>query len=948
MARNHASHRFLRASLATLLAGFGTLALAQDVARQVAPADGWAAIGAGTRGGADALVSQIYTVRDRLQLVSALAGGGTLPKIIKVVGVIDMSEGVPFTSRADQTARGSVVVPSNTTLIGAGPGAGLVNGSIIISGVSQVIVRNLRIVAPCDVAPVFDPTDGATGSWNANFDAISVIGSSNVWIDRNTITDAPVTDDTLPIVDGQIRQCHDGAIDITLASDLVSVTYNLIEMHDKTVLIGGSDSHTGDAGRLRVTVANNVFRNVRQRAPRVRFGQVHVFNNYYEGTRGTAGGVYAHSYSIGVGKSAQILSHANALAVAGASGCASVVQTLSPDALSAFADSGSLLNGVALGACPVPASVGWTVPYVFRPRPATLVKVNALAQAGAGKISTSISGTGGILLTPGTRLPAPGDAMVQIDTPLRIAFDGPPRIGSSGFITIARASDGVVVDRLDISTAPSAGETQTALARTNMEIDALGQGAMPENPALARWVWYRPILVEANVATIRLRSNKLRHGTAYTVSIDPGVLTGTVAGAAFGGVTAGSWSFTTRPAPASPTALVVDDDGATADFRTLQGALNWVMLNCTRGRSATCGAVSVPKRITLMNGSYPEYTVLRWVENLTIRGESRDGVRVGLPNFESFNSGSGGTTAMPGTTLTTGGRVPGRRVLGGGRAVFLVENADLLQLENFTLENPHVRVGTFDNQAKAIYFNTGTAANAARMVAREMTFLAQQDTLQLKGYVWVWRSLIEGNVDYIWGSPRAALFEQSEIRSVVDPASSSPGFILQSRAVAGDKGFVFLDSVLTAAPGVTRAYLGRSGSTTSSTHVDHIAFINTRIGPHILPVGWCVGTGTSRTGQGTGTGCSTNPPPWAGSEGTADGGATDAGGWREFNSTDLVGAPLDLSARLGSAVVRVASVDRTVRLAKTMDSIAGFSNRAEIFFNSTAATGAPGGWDPVP
>jgi hypothetical protein len=31
-----------------------------------------------------------------------------------------------------------------------------------------------------------------------------------------------------------------------------------------------------------------------------------------------------------------------------------------------------------------------------------------------------------------------------------------------------------------------------------------------------------------------------------------------------------------------------------------------------------------------------------------------------------------------------------------------------------------------------------------------------------------------------------------------------------------------------------------------------------------------------------------------------------------------------------------------------MDSIAGFSNRAEIFFNSTAATGAPGGWAPVP
>ena len=935
------------AALGAAFAFCSAAVLAQDVARQTAPADGWAALGGGTRGGADALVSQIYTVRDRLQLVSALAGGGTRPKIIKVVGLIDMSEGVPYASRADQTARGSVVVPANTTLIGAGPGAGLVNGSIIISGVSQVIVRNLRIVAPCDVAPVFDPTDGPTGSWNAAFDAISVIGSSNVWIDRNTITDAPLTDDLLPIENGQIKQCHDGAIDITLASDLVSVTYNVFELHDKTMLIGGSDSHTGDAGRLRVTVANNVFRNVKQRAPRVRFGQVHVFNNYYEGTRG-AGGVYAHSYSIGVGRAAQILSHANVMAVAGATDCASVVQTLSPDATSAFADAGSLLNGAPLGACAVPSAVGWTVPYTFRPRPATLVRVNALAQAGAGKISTSITGTGGILLAPGTQLPVPGDAMAHTDVPLRIAFDGPPRVGSSGFITVARASDGVVVDRLDISTAPSAGETQSAITRTNMEIDGLGLGAMPENLSLARWVWYRPIQVEANVATIRLRSNKLAHGTAYTVTIDPGVLTGSVNGAPFSGVAAGSWSFTTRPAPASPTALVVDDDGSTADFRTLQGALNWVMRHCTRGRSPTCGAVTVPKRITVMNGSYREYAVLRWVENLTIRGESRDGVRIGLPNYESFNPGSGGTSASPGTTLTTGGRVPGRRSLGGGRSVLLVENADLLQLENFTLENPHVRVGTFDNQAEALYFNTSTTASAARMVAREMTFLAQQDTLQLKGYVWVWRSLVEGNVDFIWGSPRAALFEQSEIRSVVDPASSSPGYILQSRAVAGDKGFVFLDSTVTAAPGVTRAFLGRSGSSTSSTHVDHIAFINTRIGPHNLPVGWCVGTGTSRTGQGTGTGCSTNPPPWAGSDGTADGGATDAGGWREFNSTDLAGAPLDLSQRLGVATVRVAGMDRSVRLAKTMDAITGFGTRAEIFFNSTIATGAPGGWVPAP
>lgn len=932
-----ARHALGAAALA--LAG---LAAAQttDIARQVAPADGF---GAGTRGGADAPASQIYTVSTRAQLLAALATGGNRAKIVKVVGTIDMSEGQPFTSRADQTARGTVNLPSNTTLVGAGPGAGFVNASLTINAVSQVIVRNLKIVAPCDVAPVFDPTDGPNGAWNAAFDAISVTGAEQVWIDHNTITDAPVTDDTLPIENGQVKQCHDGAIDITRAADRVTVSYNVIEQHDKTLLIGASDSATSDAGRLRVTLANNVFRSLKQRVPRVRYGQVHLFNNYFEGSKTAA--VYAHNYSVGIGASAQVISTANLFAIAGAAACDDVVSLLSPTASSAFADSGSVIGSQPLAGCSAPSGVAWAVPYAFKPRPASLVRSNALAQAGAGKLRSTITGTGGILLPPGTLRPAPGEAVAPPDTTLKIAFDGPPTLGSSGFVTVLRASDGVVVDRLDLSTAPSSTDTQTVIARTNLEIDALGQGAMPEDAARARWVWYRPITIEANVATIRLRSFKLKHGTSYRVVVDPGVLSGTVNGGAFAGIADGAWTFTTRPAPASPTSLVVDDDGE-ADFRTLQGALNWVMLHCSTGSPASfgCNTRSTAKTIALKNGVYREFNLLRRVDNLTVTGESRDGVIVGEVNFESLNSGSGGTAATPGTALSTSGRVPGHRILGGGRASWLVETCDLLTLQNFTLENPHVRSSAYDNQAEAIYFNTSTTASAGRMVAKEMDFLSQQDTLQLKGYVWVWRSLVAGNVDFIWGNVMAALFEQSEIRTVFDPSSSSAPYILQARATAGDKGFVFLDSTLTAGAGVTQTWLARSGGTTGSAYVDNVAFLNTRMGPHVIPAGWCVGTGTSKTGQGTGP-CGSNPPPWAG---TADGGATDAAGWRESGSMDLAGAPLDTGARVGWSVVKVGGVDRSVMLAKTLDSTAGLATRAEVFFNSTAATGAPGGWVPAP
>jgi len=915
-----------------------SVSVAAEPARESAPADGFAALAGGTSGGAAASSSQIYTVSNRSQLLAAIANGGSQPKIIKVVGSVDMSEGRPFTGRADQDQRAMVRLPSNTTLIGAGPGAGISNGRIEIIGVSNVIVRNLHIQAPCDVAPVWDPNDGASGNWNAAYDAIGIQGAERVWIDRNTITDAPLTDDQLPIENGKIRQCHDGAIDITRGASYITVSHNLIERHDKTMLIGHSDSHVADIGRLKVTIANNVFNAIGQRAPRVRFGQVHLLNNYHQGAKGAA--VYAHSYSVGVGTGAQIRSHANVYAIANAApGCASVLQTLNADAASGFSDSGSLLNNAPLGACAV-APTAFTPPYAFTPRPAALVKANALAKAGAGKISTQISGTGNVGVAPGTLQPANGATAVHTDTQLAIAFDSAPTIGSSGFITVRRLSDGAVVDRLDLSTAPSATDTQTVIPRTNLEIDALALGAIPDGRA--RWVWFRPVTTKANAAVIRLRSNRLGFDTAYQVTVDAAALQGTINGQAFAGA---SWSFTTRSAPSSRSSVVVDDDGAAADFRSVQGALNWVMANCSTSVSTHgCHTVATPKTIQIRNGLYPELLMLRNVANLSLVGESRDGVQVGSANFESFNSGSGGSATTPGTGLTTGGRVVGHRVLGGGRSVLLVENADLLQLSNFTLTNPHPRSGLYDNQAEAIYFNTSTTAAAHRLVAKEMNFLSEQDTLQLKGYVWIYRSLVAGNVDFIWGSVMAALFEDCEIRSVLDASSSSPGYILHARATAGDTGFVFWNSQLTAGPGVTAAYLARSGGTASSSYVDNIAFINSRIGPHILPVGWCVGTGTSRTGTGQGS-CGSNPPPWAG---TANGGATDAAGWREVGSLDLNGVPLGLSARLGLAQVTVGGLPSTVQLAKPLQSLSGLDTRAAIFQRSTIATGAPGGWVPAP
>lgn len=360
------------------------LAAAPDLSvRQVAPPDGWAAQAGGTRGGADAPAANVFTVTNAAQLRQALGKGIQGSRIVQVAGLIDMSEGRAYTNKADQARRGLVALPANTTLVGIKPDAGFVNAHLKVSKVSQVIIRKLKLHNPCDVEPEWDPQDGIDGGWNADFDGISIIASHHVWVDRNSFTDAPATDDTLPVEHGKVKQCHDGSLDIREGSDYVTVSYNHFALHAKNMLIGASDKALDDAGRLRVTISNNLFEYIASRSPRVRFGQVHLFNNYHVGDRKHP--VYRHGYSIGVAKRARIVSHANAFEIAGSRSCVDAVRPFATGAdAGSFADTGSLLNGASLAPCGA-ASPSWSVPYPFNPRQADAVPAHVRAHAGAGK-----------------------------------------------------------------------------------------------------------------------------------------------------------------------------------------------------------------------------------------------------------------------------------------------------------------------------------------------------------------------------------------------------------------------------------------------------------------------------------------------------------------------------------------------------------------------------------
>ncbi|MGW2148063.1 pectate lyase family protein [Nonomuraea bangladeshensis] len=188
---------------------------------------GWATQGGGTTGGGG---TSPTTVTSSSALTSALSASGS--GVIRVSGTISCS--------------GMLKVGSNKTIIG-NSGAVISGCGLNISKASNVIVRNLTF-----------------RNWND--DAINVQYSTRVWIDHNSFSNG-----------------YDGAVDVKRASDYVTISWNRVSSHDKTMLLGHDDGNgSEDRGHLRVTYHHNWFDGTNQRHPRVRFGNpVHVYNNFY-------------------------------------------------------------------------------------------------------------------------------------------------------------------------------------------------------------------------------------------------------------------------------------------------------------------------------------------------------------------------------------------------------------------------------------------------------------------------------------------------------------------------------------------------------------------------------------------------------------------------------------------------------------------------------------------
>lgn len=272
---------------------------------------------------------------------------------------------------------------SNTTIIGLGNNSGIRGGTISISGIQNVVIRNLTLVDAIDMFPHHEYEDG----FNAQFDCITIQGSNtaNIWIDHCTMKDTLVMQH---VQSGTKEkwQNYDGLCDIKGDGKGITVSNCHMYHHDKTMLVGSNDNE-GDNTVRKLSIINNHFDTCVQRLPMARNSQFHILNNWYafDTTQSVGDGKSKGDYCIGARKGALIYSEANYFdsnmqySIRGNETTALTTLTIK------VYDTGSVdKNTKKTNEYTEVASAPFTVPYSYEPMTADDAKNYVAVNAGAG------------------------------------------------------------------------------------------------------------------------------------------------------------------------------------------------------------------------------------------------------------------------------------------------------------------------------------------------------------------------------------------------------------------------------------------------------------------------------------------------------------------------------------------------------------------------------------
>lgn len=174
-----------------------------------------------------------------------------------------------ITFKTDMTIRlnQELLINSHKTIDARGAIVHITGGAgLTIHYATNVIVHGLRIhdIKQGNGGMIRDSLSHYGLRTQSDGDAISIFGSSNIWLDHLSLSN-----------------CKDGLIDIVQGSTGITISNVHMTHHNDVFLFGAHDNYEPDK-IMQITVAFNHFgKGLIQRMPRCRWGFFHVVNNDY-------------------------------------------------------------------------------------------------------------------------------------------------------------------------------------------------------------------------------------------------------------------------------------------------------------------------------------------------------------------------------------------------------------------------------------------------------------------------------------------------------------------------------------------------------------------------------------------------------------------------------------------------------------------------------------------
>ncbi|MFJ8774014.1 pectate lyase family protein [Streptomyces microflavus] len=254
--------RRLQAAVAALALAAATgvvLTSAPAASAATGSATGYATQNGGTTGGAG---GQTVRATTGTQIHAALCGraSSSTPIVIEVEGTINHGNTTKVSGSSCNTAAGVIELKqiSNVTIVGVGSGAVFDQLGIHLREAGNIIIQNVTVR---NVKKSGSPTSNGG-------DAIGMeSGVRNVWVDHTTLE-----------ASGGESEGYDGLFDMKDDTQYVTLSYSILRNSGRGGLVGSSES---DRSNGFVTYHHNLYQNIDSRAPLLRGGIAHIYNNHY-------------------------------------------------------------------------------------------------------------------------------------------------------------------------------------------------------------------------------------------------------------------------------------------------------------------------------------------------------------------------------------------------------------------------------------------------------------------------------------------------------------------------------------------------------------------------------------------------------------------------------------------------------------------------------------------